>query len=209
MNEAENEREPTLEGLYAARYTSALTPVANELERLLVRHLRQVQRIDRISVRAKSVERFLVKAAKTDGDAPKYSDPLRQIQDQIGARVVVYHLQDVDSVAATLRELFRQVEERDLVPEHRSAFGYFGRHFIFALPLDAVPEAVQKDDVPNFFECQVKTLFQHAWSEANHDVGYKPPRPLTSEEDRLLAYAAAQAWGADEIFRRIVDAVRV
>ncbi|WP_244619298.1 hypothetical protein [Rhizobium sp. 18055] len=57
------------------------------------------------------------------------------------------------------------------------------------------------DLVPNFFEIQVKTLFQHAWSEANHDLGYKPESDrLTSDQNRLLAFASAQAWGADRAF---------
>ena len=47
----------------------------------------------------------------------------------------------------------------------------------------------------------MKTLFQHAWSEANHDLGYKPgSAPLTSDAKRRLDIPAAQAWGADRIF---------
>jgi putative GTP pyrophosphokinase len=53
----------------------------------------------------------------------------------------------------------------------------------------------------------VKTLFQHAWSEADHDVGYKPGSiPLTPEEKRKLAYTSAQAWGADQIFDELFQA---
>ena len=55
--------------------------------------------------------------------------------------------------------------------------------------------------MPEFFELQVKTLFQHAWAEANHDLGYKPEgKELDQESKRLLAYASAQAWGADRVF---------
>jgi putative GTP pyrophosphokinase len=55
--------------------------------------------------------------------------------------------------------------------------------------------------VPKVLELQIKTLFQHAWSEANHDLGYKPDlQPLDPDDERKLAFTAAQAWGADQIF---------
>jgi hypothetical protein len=41
----------------------------------------------------------------------------------------------------------------------------------------------------------------NAWSEANHDLGYKPgSKPLDSEAKRRLAFTSAQAWGADRVF---------
>jgi ppGpp synthetase/RelA/SpoT-type nucleotidyltranferase len=61
--------------------------------------------------------------------------------------------------------------------------------------------------VPEFFELQIKTLFQHAWSEAHHDIGYKAVRPLTSDERRKMAFTAAQAWGVDVIFEDLSQAL--
>ena len=59
--------------------------------------------------------------------------------------------------------------------------------------------------VPEFFELQIKTLFQHAWSETHHDLGYKTRRKLTSDERRQIAFTAAQAWGADKIFDELAQ----
>ncbi|MCL5802016.1 MAG: hypothetical protein M1283_05805, partial [Gammaproteobacteria bacterium] len=61
-------------------------------------------------------------------------------------------------------------------------------------------ELQKDDDVPNLFELQIKTLFQHAWAEAEHDLGYKTSNSLTSLQKRKIAFTAAQAWGADQIF---------
>jgi ppGpp synthetase/RelA/SpoT-type nucleotidyltranferase len=61
--------------------------------------------------------------------------------------------------------------------------------------------------VPKFFELQIKTLFQHAWAEANHDLAYKPLVPMSAHQRRLIAFTAAQAWGADQVFAQLVDEI--
>ena len=70
-----------------------------------------------------------------------------------------------------------------------------------------IPEAIlpvgPSGSFPKFFELQIRTLFQHAWAEAEHDVGYKPTQPLKLEERRKIAFTAAQAWGADTIFQEL------
>ena len=69
------------------------------------------------------------------------------------------------------------------------------------IPSDVLDDSVDRSEAPDFFELQVKTLFQHAWSEANHDLGYKPGSvPLDADAKRRLAFTSAQAWGADRIF---------
>ena len=189
--------------LYRARF-SALERVAEELTDLIRELLEGVPRIDLVSSRAKRPERFAAKATKVDGNnALRYQDPLAQIQDQIGARVIVFYKSDVKAVATVLERYFRPLEREEHVPDSHWKFGYFGLHWIFALPDDVIPRDVEKSSIPRFFELQVKTLFQHAWSEANHDVAYKATQELTGEQERLFAYAAAQAWGADHVFQEL------
>ena len=192
----------SLEQDYAARFTTALKPAANELQRLIEGYLKGAERIDRVSVRAKSVDRFLKKAAKIGDDGQqKYSDPLNQIQDQIGARIVTFYLADVQVMAERILKYFAPIEIKELVPDTEAEFGYFGKHFILLLPSDVTEANPASDLLPQFFELQVKTLFQHAWAEASHDLAYKPSgTELTSAQKRKVAFTAAQAWGADLIF---------
>jgi putative GTP pyrophosphokinase len=86
------------------------------------------------------------------------------------------------------------------VPDSEREFGYEGRHFILFLPRDVFKDEENESAVISFFELQIKTLFQHAWSESEHDLGYKPTTTLSSDQKRRLAFTAAQAWGADQIF---------
>lgn len=186
---------------YRLRFGAVLEPLAASLEAHLREVLEGVARIDRIQARAKSPDRFLAKANKLDGETIKYSAPFSQIQDQVGARIIVFYLSDVDRVASEIDKYFNHIERRDLIPESVSEFGYFGRHYVLGVPSDALDPAWDKTLVPEFFELQIKTLFQHAWAEANHDLGYKElSSPLTSDDKRRMAWASAQAWGADQIF---------
>lgn len=185
---------------YGERYTTVLVPLAERLQSLLEDHLRGVPRIDRISTRPKSIDRFVAKAQKTVSGTPKYDDPLNQIQDQIGSRIVTFYLRDVDRVAEIVRKYLTPIEQKLIEPESEKEFDYVGRHFIFFLPSDLFGEDIAKSAAPEFFELQIKTLFQHSWSEANHDLGYKAKVELTPHQKRRIAYSSAQAWGADQIF---------
>jgi len=188
-----------LEEQYLLRYHTALTEVAKKLEAHIKEQLRGVPRIDRISARAKSPERFLTKARKRDGDKPKYTEPLCQIQDQIGARIITFYMSDIEPVSQKIKDYFAPIEERRVVPDSVNEFGYEGRHFILLIPRDLLTPSLE-EYCPDFFELQIKTLFEHSWAEANHDLAYKPQSELSAEQRRKIAFTAAQAWGADKIF---------
>ncbi len=189
---------------YKARHAAMLTPLARKLQAHIRELLAQMPRIDRVSARAKSPERFIGKAMKvTSAGARKYEHPFEQIQDLVGARVIVFYKQDVKAVSEMLNRYFRRIESKDLVPDSVDQFGYVGRHFIMAIPEDVVDDDADRAKTPEFFELQVKTLFQHAWSEAEHDLAYKPSEAPSPHQRRQIAFTAAQAWGADEIFEQL------
>jgi len=187
---------------YAGR-VNYLEVISNNLFKELKELLDGYDHIDSISTRVKDPDRFAAKAEKKDDNNEfKYTDPLYQIQDQIGARIVVYYKDDVHIIGDRLEKYYRHIEKKELIPESEWAFGYFGKHWVYDLKKDLIPKEYD-DKAPDFFELQVKTLFQHAWSEANHDLGYKSDQPLTTTQKRRFAYTAAQAWGADKIFEEL------
>lgn len=189
-----------LETVYKKRYENYLQPLAERLEHLLQEYFREEQRIDRVISRAKSVESFIEKATRKIDGKQNYNDPLNEIQDQVGSRIVPYYLDDVQRIEQVVRRYFRHVESQDVVPESESEFGYFGKHLVLFVPNQLLDVPVSTETYPRFFELQIKTLFQHAWAEANHDLGYKPPWEWSSEDKRRIAFASAQAWGGDMIF---------
>lgn len=201
----------TLEETFSVRRERVLMPLAERIQTHLESLFADFPRIDRISARAKSVDRFVGKAMKQENGKPKYEDPLNQIQDQVGARIVTFYATDVERVHVEIEKYFKYIESKKVLPDSESEFGYEGRHFILFVPTDLLDETLSSDESVEFFELQIKTLFQHAWSEAEHDLGYKPSSALTRDHKRRLAFTAAQAWGADmifdELFRQLSDAV--
>lgn len=194
-----------LEEEYRKRRDGILVPLATRLETHVKELVSGYPRIDRISARAKGLDRFLEKARKTENGKPKYSEPLGQIQDQVGVRIVTFYLSDVESLSKLVEGYLAHIELQKIVPDSPSEFGYEGKHYIFFIPDDIKDFAVQEHEQPTFFELQIKTLFQHAWSEADHDLAYKPITGLNVDQIRRVAFTAAQAWGADRIFDELAQ----
>jgi putative GTP pyrophosphokinase len=197
-----NPEHEALRAEYKTRHDSVLTPLAEELRVYIAKCLDGQPRIDRIAARPKAIDKFVSKALKLDKNGKrKYKEPLDEIQDQVGARIITFYQSDIARLDPFIKEWFRPIEYRDHVPESHWEFGYFGRHYILAIPTDVILANWPRDMIPRFFELQVKTLFEHAWSEAEHDLGYKPGEELlTPGQARSLAYTSAQAWGADRMF---------
>jgi putative GTP pyrophosphokinase len=198
--------EKEIHALYTERYEKVLVPLAKTIEDELRAILSDTPHIDRITARSKGIDRFVAKATKLVREKPKYSDPINQIQDQIGARITCFYLSDVEEINTAVIRYFKPIEEKLLIPESENEFGYVGKHFVLHIPSDCTAPLAKeygKALIPKFFELQIKTLFQHAWSEASHDLSYKPAGSLTTDQKRKVAFTAAQAWGADMIFNEL------
>lgn len=196
---------------YTERYV-ALKNAAQELKEDIEKYISDKHKfhIDRIDTRAKDIDRFVVKAKKEITDEKtketrlKYENPLSQIQDQVAARILVLYLDDVEKLGKTIKDYYGIYEDVTKEPDNDYEFKYFGRHFILSFPQE-IREKYGKDKIPVAFELQIKTLFQYAWSECEHDLNYKPHgKEIDKEGQRLLALASAQSWGSDKIFDELI-----
>src|SRR5512138_2134720 len=84
-----------------------------------------------VTGRTKTVASF---AGKARGVLAAYSaaDPLLEVTDQVGVRVITYVQRDIDAVAGLLAEQFTVLGDRDLGEETAAAgrFGYASRHLL-------------------------------------------------------------------------------
>ncbi|HML95585.1 MAG TPA: hypothetical protein PKC29_09180 [Thermodesulfobacteriota bacterium] len=188
---------------YKERYVS-LQKLACKMEQYLIDIVKDYPRIDRVSARAKSPDSYLKKALKTKDDGElKYDEPIHQIQDQLGARIITYYVCDIKPICELVEDYFGPIESKKIQPESHDKFGYEGQHYILIWPVDVFINHIPKKHIPTAFELQIKTLFQHSWSETNHDLGYKPEEELDRDQLRKIAFTAAQAWGADQILNEL------
>ncbi len=160
-----------------------------------------------VTGRAKSVASFASKAARTIDGRPVFTEPLREITDQIGVRVITYVHSDVQAVVDLLSDQVTVHDDRDLGRETASEgrFGYASRHLLVGLSDDQATQPGHERLRGRLAQVQIRTVLQHAWAEFEHDIRYKGtiPHEHVSEFDRRFTLAAGLLELADREFSMI------
>ncbi|MGH3350227.1 MAG: DUF429 domain-containing protein, partial [Nocardioides sp.] len=201
----------------AVREYAALQPTLQEAADqyvLLVTSILDEAGINYLTVtsRAKSVASFAAKAARTVDGRQVFTDPLRQITDQIGLRVITYVHSDVQAVADLLDDQVVVHDDRDMGEETASEgrFGYASRHLLVGLDPAREGQAAYELLRGRQAQIQVRTVLQHAWAEFEHDIRYKGtiPSEHVPDFDRRFTLAAGLLELADREFSTIRDRLR-
>jgi putative GTP pyrophosphokinase len=155
------------------------------------------------AARVKKVESFISKAFYRE-KSTKYTDPIHQINDKVATRLVLLTTNQIREVQQLLcsyegwtAEIDKDISnEVELAP---TQFGYQAAHIIVRQrqPPEAPKEALLS---PIACEIQLKTLFQHAYSEVSHSTVYKGPYRQETELLRKLARSMAMMEAVDEYF---------
>ncbi|WP_248579468.1 DUF429 domain-containing protein [Nocardioides sp. InS609-2] len=166
-----------------------------------------------VTGRAKSVASFAAKAARVVDGERAFADPVSDITDVIGVRVITYVHSDVEAVAELLGNEAVVLDDRDMGRETASEgrFGYASRHLLIELgPEDAEAAEAHPDLVGQRAQVQIRTVLQHAWAEFEHDIRYKGSIPAVqrAEFDRRFTLAAGLLELADREFSTIRDRLR-
>ncbi len=165
-----------------------------------------------VSGRAKSVASFAAKAARTADGRPVFADPLREITDQIGVRVITYVHSDVQAVADLLEDQVVVHDDRDMGRETASEgrFGYASRHLLVGLDPAREGQDAYAPLRGRQAQIQIRTVLQHAWAEFEHDIRYKGtiPDEHVRDFDRRFTLAAGLLELADREFSTIRDRLR-
>src|SRR4051812_24400707 len=165
-----------------------------------------------VSGRTKSLGAFAEKAVRAVDGVRLYRDPLREIGDQLGVRVIAYVRDDVDAVADLLADQVVVRDDRDLGRETASEgrFGYASRHLQITLDAARENHPAYAHLVGRNVQVQIRTVLQHAWAEFEHDIRYKGTVPAehAHDFDRRFTLAAGLLELADQEFTTIRDRLR-
>lgn len=205
-----SEQEPVREAVraYAARQPELRAATRAYVE--LIQVLLDDAGIDYLSVtgRTKSVASFAEKANRASDDQVLYPDPLDQITDQIGVRVITYVHSDVAAVAEVLDDELAILDDRDLGEEmaRSGRFGYASRHLLVEVNPGAELPVLEGHRA----SVQVRTVLQHAWAEFEHDIRYKGnvPEDAAADLDRRFTLAAGLIELADREFATIRERIQ-
>ena len=154
-----------------------------------------------ITARTKSVASFAEKADRSVDGRRLYTDPLAEITDQVGLRVITFLRDDVTTVANLLAEEVQLLDDRDMGQEtaREGRWGYASRHLLVAVEGEPQPASIQ-----------VRTVLQHAWAEFEHDIRYKGsiPEEDAPDLDRRFTLAAGLLELADREFSAIRERLK-
>lgn len=134
-------------------------------------------------------------------DRKGYQQPLTQIEDWCGLRVICYYPSDVKKICEIIEREFDVHEEEDkanrLEPHE---FGYRSTHFIVQVN-SSWTQAPNYRGLGNIkAEIQVRTILMHAWAEIEHKLAYKSAEQVPDRFRRNLYRLSAKFEEADEQF---------
>jgi len=181
------------------RFTECVNNILAEILR--------VSGIDLFSLekRTKTSDGFREKIGRVDKN---YSDPINEITDICGVRVIAYQTSDVSRISQLIEENFsvdqdNSIDKNSIIDDDR--FGYLSVHYVVSLT-DVRMSLIENSNFGGFkAEIQVRTVLQHAWAAIDHKLRYKTKEETPRSLRRRLFRISALLETADAEFESLRD----
>jgi len=173
---------------------------AKLLDSILTRAAEKFGFLALVQSRAKTVSSFAGKIISKD----KYLDPLTELTDLCGARVIVHFHSHVEKICSFIKDNFEIDEANSLDAKSRlnvNEFGYRSIHYIVTPKKDFILDIPVDEKFKNKkAEIQVRTLAEHVWADISHDRIYKTNLNIPEDWRRQAARLSAILEDADNDF---------
>jgi len=136
----------------------------------------------------------------------KYNDPLKEITDFTGCRILLYYPQEISKVEDLIKENFK-VDEKNTINKKedlpKNQFGYGGINYVVSIKKDRteLPEYIPYKNYK--FEIQIQTICEYTWAIIQRKIEYKSEDLISNILSRKLARLSALLELADDEFQRI------
>lgn len=156
------------------------------------------------SYRMKDDKSFLSKALWR---GKPYENPLQEIEDKIGTRIVLLKTEDIAPVSEVLLQYSGWRSKitknlKDPIEGKPREFDYQSFHIV-VWPLESDERFEDAETSLLTCEIQIRTLLQHAFAEISHDSTYKGPYRNDTEIIRTLSKSMALMEATDDYFVHI------
>ncbi|MBH0063122.1 hypothetical protein I6E85_18500 [Pseudoalteromonas sp. NZS71] len=143
-------------------------------------------------------------SVKTKISSKGYKNPLEEIDDFCGVRVICYYQEDIEKICAIIQSEFDVIKEENKQEElSDNQFGYTSFHYVIRLKPEWLghPSARGLDGFRA--EIQIRTMLMHTWAAISHKLLYKIEEDIPSSFKRKLNRLSALIELADEQFNQI------
>lgn len=156
--------------------------------------------------RVKSLDSF---KKKLEIKKDKYKNPLEEMTDILGIRIITYYREDLNSILNLLKRNFK-IDYKNSANKLKSLkyneMGYLSLHYICKY------KASQKNisGCCDFkFEIQIRTALQHIWAQIDHQLRYKTLVKIPNKVQRKLFRISAMLESIDDEFDSIKHEVQI
>lgn len=192
-----------------------IAPVAARMAALLVREIQTLLQDAEVSLavpiehRVKSWDSIEQKFVRAGSDLTMFrrfsGATLSELSDLIGVRVIILFARDIPRVGAVIDNTFHVLETDDKRKRHSvDQFGYVSIHYDIAVPEAwAVVPSIRAFERFGA-EIQVRTLAQHMWAAASHELQYKHEQSVPDEVRRSIHRIASLLETVDAEYERLL-----
>lgn len=180
---------------------SSYSVLSDKIKSLITDIAREKQiAIHAIECRVKSIESFSEKISRK---GKVYKDPLNEITDLCGVRVILYYQEDVDALCSAIRSEL-EVDSKNSIDKRAQLksdqFGYMSVHIVCGVGKDRAGKIEWRSCLGLKAEIQVRTVLQHAWAAVSHALQYKRETEVDEKFNRRLTRIAGLLELSDEEF---------
>ena len=143
-------------------------------------------KIHSLTTRIKDFKSIQEKVKRKKSKGEELENPLVQITDLVGVRIVLLLRSDLEKVASIIRQHFHVISEDNKIDnQETNSFGYMSNHFVVNIKHSYI--GPHYDGIKQMAcEIQVRTIAMDAWAAISHYLDYKNEHNLPLKLKRIF-----------------------